>query len=176
VASPEKVAAVTEIKERIESSKIAIMTQYVGINVEQVTDLRKRLRDADVGYKVYKNNLAKRALEELELGDAASHMDGPTAWTFSEDPVAPAKILKEFSSEVNFVAMCGGVLDGKVVSKEQLEVLASLPSRDQLLAQVVGTIAAPLRNFVGTLNALPRNFVNVLDQIKKQKAEEPSSA
>ena len=176
MANPEKIAAVAEIKERIESSEITIMTQYVGINVEQVTELRKRLRDADIGYKVYKNNLAKRALDALDLGDAAVHMQGPTAWTFAQDPVSPAKIINGFSKEVSFISMSGGILDGKIISKEQLEALASLPSKEQLIAQVVGTIAAPLRNFVGVLSAVPRNLVNVLDQIKKQKEEEPSAA
>lgn len=176
MANPEKIAVVAEIKERIESSEIAIMTQYVGINVEQVTELRRRLREADIGYKVYKNNLAKRALNELSLGEVAVHMQGPTAWTFAQDPVAPAKILKGFSGEVGFISMGGGILDGKIVSKEQLEALAILPSKEQLVAQVVGMIAAPLRNFVGVLSAVPRNLVNVLDQIKKQNEEEPSAA
>ena len=169
---PEKVAAIAEIKDRIKDSEIAILTQYMGINVEQVTELRRKLRESDVDYKVYKNTLAKRALDELDLGEAAKFMDGPTAWAFSKDPVAPAKILKEFADSVKFIAMSGGILDGKIISQAQLEALATLPSRDQLLAQLVGTIAAPLRNFVGALNAIPRNFVNVLDQIKKKKEEE----
>jgi large subunit ribosomal protein L10 len=176
LARPEKENAVAEIKERVANSRIAIMTKYVGVNVEQVTDLRKRLRDAGAEYKVYKNTLARRALRELELEQAADFMEGPTAWAFCEDPVAPAKVLKEFSKQVDFVGMQGGILVGEIVSPEKLQALADLPPRDVLLAQTVGTIAAPLRNFVGTLQALPRNLVNVLDQVKKQKEEAGEAA
>lgn len=166
---PEKAAAVAELKQRLQESEIAIITGYQGINVEADTALRQKLRDSGVEYKVYKNTLATIALRELGLEGAAQYINGPTAWAFCKDPVAPAKILKEIAATNKFVIMNGGVLSGKVVSGAQLEALASLPSREALIAQVVGTIAMPLRNLVGTLNALPRNLVNVLDQIKKQK-------
>lgn len=176
MAKPEKIASVAEIKERIESNEIAIASTYVGINVSLVTELRKSLRDAGVEYKVYKNTLARRALRELDLESAADCMEGPMAWAFSSDPVAPAKILKEFAKKSKKVTMVGGVLGGKAVTAEQLTALASLPSREQLLGQVVGTIAAPLSNLVGVLNAMPRNLVNVIDQIQKQKAAEGDAA
>jgi len=166
---PEKVASVAELKERIQGSQIAIITSYQGINVEAVNGLRKKLREAGVEYKVYKNTLATIALQELGLEAAAKSINGPTAWAFCADPVTPAKILKEVSVTSKFIVMNGGVLSGKVVTGEQLIALASLPSREALIAQVVGTIAMPLRNLVGALNALPRNLVNVLDQIQKQK-------
>jgi len=175
LAKPEKIASVAEIKERIANSEIAIASTYAGINVANVTELRRQLRDAGVEYKVYKNTLARRALRELDLEHAADCLDGPTAWVFSSDPVAPAKILKDFAKKSKQVTMVGGVLGGKPVSAEQLKALASLPSREQLLAQVVGTIAAPLRNLVGTLTAVPRNLVNVLDQIQKKKSEEEAA-
>lgn len=171
-----KIDAVDELKSRIQGSQLTIMSKYIGINADQATRLRKKLRDSRVDYKVFKNTLAKRVLDELELAEASPFMDGPTAWAFSTDPVAPAKVLKDFSKEVPLVEMTGGILEGKVVSKAQLEALASLPSRDVLLSQVVGTIAAPLRNFVSTLNALPTNLVNALDQIRKQKEESGAAA
>jgi large subunit ribosomal protein L10 len=167
----EKEAIVDELKQSIEKSAVVVLTQYVGINADQVTDLRRKLREQNVEYKVFKNTLAKRALDDLGFSECVAHMEGPTAWAFCEDPVAPAKILKNFGKEVKFVQMTGGILDGKVISTAELDVLANLPSREQLLAQVVGTIAAPLRNLVGVLSATPRNLVNVLDQIKKQKEE-----
>ena len=169
---PEKIEIVAELKDRIQNSEITILTQYVGLNVAQATDLRNKLREADVELKVYKNTLARIALRELDIEEAADVMEGPTAWAFANDPVAPAKVLKEFAKTAKVLKMAGGVLEGKVITSEQLEVLASLPAREQLLAMVVGTIAAPLRNLVGTLNALPRNLVNVLDQVKKKKEEE----
>ena len=171
MAKPEKVESVAEIKARLEKCQIAIATTYAGITVADVTELRRRLRGAGVEYKVYKNTLARRALKELDLEGAADCMTGPTAWAFCADPVAPAKILKEFGRKSKMVTMVGGVLEGKVITADQLTALATLPSREQLLAQVVGTIAAPLRNLVGTLNAVPRNLVSVIDQIQKKKAE-----
>lgn len=166
---PDKIAIIEELKKNIQGSSITIMSKYKGINVAEVTELRSKLRAAKIVFKVYKNTLAKRALDELDLADVSKFMDGPTVWAFSEDPVAPAKILKDFSKEAKAIQMQGGVLDGKLVTAETLQQLASLPSRDQLVAQVVGTIAMPLRNLVGVLSAVPRNMVNVLDQIRKQK-------
>jgi large subunit ribosomal protein L10 len=171
----QKEQAIAELKERIEASQIAVLTQYKGIDAEMVTALRKQLRDGDVTYKVYKNKLALRVLDELGLNDAAQYLDGPTAWAFSEDPVAPAKIIKDFAKEAEMLSMAGGILDGAVVGPDQLKALADLPSKDQLLAQLVGTIAAPLRNMVGVLNAVPRNLVNVIDQIQKQKEGEAAA-
>lgn len=171
MARPDKVEAVEEIKAKIEGHSISILTQYQGITVEQVTDLRARLRGEGVTFKVYKNTLAKRALDDLGLSEAVAYIEGPIAWAFCADPVAPAKILKIFSKEVKAIVMRGGILDGKPVSSEQLQSLADLPSQDQLRAQLAATLAAPLRNFVGVLSAVPRNLANVLDQVRKQKEE-----
>lgn len=176
MAKAEKIEAVAEIKERIQGSQIAILTKYIGMNAGQATELRAKLREGDVRFKVFKNTLAKRALDELDLSDASKFLDGPIAWAFSDDPVAPAKLLAEFGKEVPVVQMNGGILEGKIVSLEQLKALAELPPQEVLLAQVVGTIAAPLRNLVGVLNALPRNLVNVLDQVRKQKEERGETA
>lgn len=166
----QKEAAVAELRERLQDNNIAILTKYIGITVAQDTQLRKQLRDAGVQYKVYKNTLGRRALAELGLENAANVMEGPTAWAFCKDPVAPAKILKEFAATCDKVQMVGGVMDRSVVvSKSQLDALASLPSREVLLGQVVGTIAAPMRNLVGALAGVPRNMVNVIDQIRQQK-------
>ena len=173
---PEKIEAVDEFRSRLQGHTLAIATQYQGITVEQVTDLRRKLRAADIKFKVYKNTLAKRVLDEMGLGGAAEFMVGPTAWAFSNDPVESPKIIKEFAKTVKTVQLNGGILEGCVVDKAQVESLASLPPRDVLLAQVVGTIAAPLRNAVGVLNALPRNLVNALDQIRKQKEEGTAAA
>lgn len=176
MARPEKIAIVDELKSQIENNAIAIATQYQGITVAQATELRFKLREQNIAFKVYKNTLTQRALDELGLGDAGGFMEGPTAWAFSTDPVAPAKVLKDYGKEVDKVAMRGGILEGKLLTAAQLDALASLPSRDQLLAQVVGTIAMPLRNMLGVLTAVPRNFVNVLDQVRKKKEEEQGTA
>lgn len=171
MARPEKEAAIRELKSYIENSSIAIMAQYQGITVAEVTDLRTKLRTENVIFKVFKNNLAKRALDELDLSVASDFMSGPTVWAFCEDPVTPARILKEFSKQVQVLSMQGGILDGVPVDAEMLNSLADLPSREQLLAQVVGTIAMPLRNLVGVLSAVPRNMVNVVEAIRKKQEE-----
>lgn len=176
MARPEKEAAVAELKQRIRDNEVAIITKYVGINVAQVTELRRQLREAGVEFKVYKNTLAAIALRELGLESAAGFMQGPTAWAFSKDPVAPAKILKAYHKQVEAVAMSGGIIGGRVIGLAQLQALADLPSADQLRAQVVGVIAMPLRNLVGALSALPRNLANVVDQIRKQKEEQAQAA
>lgn len=173
---PEKIEAVAELKERIQSHSLVLLTQYVGIKAGQVTELRRRLREQGIELKVYKNTLAARALEELGFSDAAPLMHGPTAWAFSKDLVAPAKVFRDFAKEVPVVQVSGGILEGRVVTKAQVEALADMPPREVLLSQLVGTIAAPLRNLVGVVNALPRNLVNVLEQIRKQKEEAGEAA
>ena len=171
MARPEKEAAVAELKESIQNSSVAIMTRYQGITVAEVTTLRATLRAENIKFKVFKNTLAQRALDELQLSDAVAFMDGPTVWAFSDDPTAPARILKKFAKDVAALQVRGGILEGKAVNAAMIDMLADLPTRDQLIAQVVGVMAAPLRNFLGTIQAVPRNFVGVVDAIKKQKEE-----
>jgi large subunit ribosomal protein L10 len=169
VPTQEKAEAIAELKEKVQASKLVVMTKYVGIRADQSESLRKKLRDEKVSLKVYKNTLAKRVLDELGYGEAAAFMDGPTGWAFSTDPVAPAKVLKDFSKDVPLVEMVGGVLDGKVVTKAQLNALANLPPRQVLLGQVAGAVAAPISSLASILQALPRNLANALDQVRKQK-------
>lgn len=171
MARPEKEASIAELKNDIQNSSVAIMTKYQGITVAEVTSLRASLRAEKVKFKVFKNSLAKRALAELELSGAAAFMEGPTAWAFCEDPVAPARILKKYTKDIAVLQVRGGILDGKPVDAAMLDALADLPSRDQLLGQLVGTFAAPLRGFLGTLQAVPRDFVGVLAALKKKQEE-----
>lgn len=173
---PAKIEAVNELRDRLQNHQLAVLAKYVGINAAQSTELRRRLREQGIDLKVYKNTLARRVLDELGMSDAAKYMDGPTAWAFSDDLVAPSKIFRDFIKETPKVEMSGGILTGKVIGRAQLDALADLPPRDVLLSQVVGTIAAPLRNFVGVLNAVPRSLVNVLEQIRKQKEEGEAAA
>ena len=175
MATEAKISAVAEIKERLEQHSFVMLTKYIGINAEEVVELRSKLRDNNVEYKVYKNTLGKRALDELGFSELAEHFDGPTAWAFCDEPVGPTKVFKEFSKEVEHVEMTAGLLDGQIVDKDQLNQLASLPSREQLIAQVVGVLAAPLQNTLGVFNAIPRDFVSVVDQIRKQKEEQDAA-
>lgn len=173
---PEKVDAIEEFKERLQSHALAIATRFTGMTADQATALRKKLRDSGIKFKVYKNTLAARALSELGYGDAVKFMEGPTAWAFSQDPVAPTKILRDFNKEVPAVDMNGGIIEGKVIGKSDLMALADMPPREVLIAQVVGVIAMPLRNFVGVLSAPLRDTVNVIDQVRKKKEETNAAA
>lgn len=172
----DKESSVAELKERLENHEIAVLTKYIGITAGQATELRRKLREEGVTFKVYKNRLAKRVLDELGYTEAAEYLDGPTAWAFSNDPVAPAKAIKAFNKELPQVDMNGAILQGAVISRDQLIALADLPSREQLLAQTAGAVAAPLRSFVGALSALPRNLATVLEQVRKQKEEGQEAA
>lgn len=176
MATQQKVDVVAEFKQRMQESEIAIATRYIGISAGQVTELRKRLRDQSISFKIFKNTLVKRALDELGLEAAETLLEGPTAWAFCKDPVAPAKVLKDFGKDVPVVQMGGGILGGRVLSAKELDALAALPGREALLAQVVGTVAAPLRNLVGVLSAPMRNMANVLEQIRKQKEQSGEAA
>lgn len=168
----EKELAIAEMTERLKANQIAIATNYIGMNVAQATELRAKLREAGVQFKVYKNTLAKRALTEIGVEEAGDCIDGATAWAFSEDPVAPAKVLKEFSKDVKFVKMTGGVLDGKAVSAEQLNALADLPPREVLLSQIAGLFEAPMSNIAALLNALPQQMVGLIEALETKKQGE----
>lgn len=166
----EKENAIAEFKEKFERSEIAIMTNYIGINVEKVTELRKKLREAGVEFKVFKNTLAKIALKDLGVSGTDAFFNGPTAWAFSKDPVAPAKILKEFGKTSEFIKMTGGVLSGKAVSTADLQELADLPPREVLLAQIAGLFESPMSQFAALLNALPQNVASLIDELEKKKS------
>ena len=167
----EKIDAIEQFKDQVTSHSLAIATRFAGITAGQATALRKKLRDSGVQFKVYKNTLVARALSELDIEEATRFMTGPTAWAFAQDPVAPAKLLREYNKEVPALEMSGAILDGKVIDKAQLDELADMPPREVLLGRTVGVIAMPLRSLVGVLSAPMRDAVNVLEQIRKQKEQ-----
>lgn len=165
----EKVKKVEEIKDRFNRSVAAVLTDYRGLNVTDITQLRRKLLEEDVEYKVVKNTLTRIALEDTDY-DLDEYLKGPTAIAFSEkDPVAPAKIISDFAKVHKELEIKGGVVEGKVVSQEVIDKLAKLPTREELLAKAVGSIQAPLQGIVGVLNAPMRDFVGVLHAIREEK-------
>lgn len=163
---------VAEIKEKLEQSSSVILTDYRGLNVSQVTKMRAELRQAGVEFKVLKNTLTSLAANEIGLSELDQYLEGPTALAFSQDdPVAPAKILIKYAKEFKKLEIKGGVLEGKVVDLEAVKALADLPSREELLAQVLRGMQSPMAGFAGALSGLLRNFVYVLDAVRQQKAE-----
>jgi large subunit ribosomal protein L10 len=159
---PEKVAVVDEVKERLEASDAALLTEYRGIDVAELAALRRSLREAGGEYKVYKNTLVRIASRELglELDDL---LTGPTAIAFvptgsGGDPVSVAKALREFSRGNPALVIKGGVLGDKLLSEADARALADVAPREELLAKLAGLMAAPLQQFAGLLQAVPRDF------------------
>lgn len=144
----EKQQAVTEITDKLRASSCTVVTDYRGLNVAQVTELRKKLREAGVEFQVLKNSLTRRATEQAELSALDEHLTGPTAIAFStQDVVAPAKILSDFAKKNDALKIKGGVVEGKVVGFDQIKALAELPSREGLLSMLLSVLQAPIRNF-----------------------------
>jgi large subunit ribosomal protein L10 len=135
-----------------------------------MTELRDKLRDAGVDYKVVKNTLAKIAANNSDLSEINDFFRGPTAIAFGiEDVVSPAKILDEFAEDHEVLEIKGGYLNGQVISKEKVESLAKIPSREELLAKAFSSMKAPISGLVNVLSGNMRNLVSVLSQIKDQK-------
>ncbi|MDE0667110.1 MAG: 50S ribosomal protein L10 [Acidimicrobiaceae bacterium] len=162
VPRPEKAAVVAEVRDRLEASDAALLTEYRGLNVPQMADLRRSLRAAGGTYTIYKNTMVRLAVADLGI-DVAHMLTGPTAIAFvgegdGGDAAAVAKALRDFSRTNRALVLKGGVLGTKVLGPEDLVALADLPSRDVLLAQLAGGLQAPLVKLAGLLEALPRNF------------------
>ena len=167
---PEKVAVVNEVREKLSSSDGAILTEYRGLNVSELADLRRSLRAAGGQYKIYKNTLVRFAVRELGLQELEEMLLGPTAIAFVDgDAAAVAKSLRDFARSNPNLVIKGGVLGETILSAKDASALAELPSREQLLAQLAGAMAAPLQNMAGLLKALPQNFAYALRAVAEQK-------
>ena len=138
---------VDEIAGKLKESKSTIVVDYRGLTVSEVTELRKELREAGIEFKVYKNSMTRRAAEAAELADLNTSLTGPNAIAFStEDVVAPAKILNEFAKKHEALEIKAGVVEGNIVSVEEIKALADLPSREGLLSMLLSVLQAPIRN------------------------------
>ena len=138
---------VQEIADKFKASKSTIVVDYRGLNVAEVTELRKQLRDAGIDFKVYKNTLTRLAAESAELAELNSVLTGPNAIAFSnEDVVAPAKILNDFAKKHEALEIKAGVIEGNVATVEEVKALAELPSREGLLSMLLSVLQAPIRN------------------------------
>jgi len=151
----EKEEAVAVIASKLTSSTSTVVADYRGLNVSQVTELRKQLREAGVEFQVLKNSLVRRASEGAGLSELNEILTGPTAIAFGgEDVVAPAKILNDFAKKNDALKLKGGVVEGKVVDVAQIKALAELPSRDGLLSMLLSVLQAPMRNFALAVKAV----------------------
>ena len=164
VSLNEKKQAVEEIKDKFNRAVSAVFIDYRGLTVAEVTELRNKYRQAGVDYKVLKNTLIGRAIEDKGIEEIAPFLNGPTAVAFSyDDEIAPAKITNDFIKETEKMEIKCGIFNNKFTPKEEVIVLASLPSKDELLAKTVGFLNSPILNLVYTLNAIK-------DQKEKEEA------
>lgn len=155
----EKVAVVTEVRERFEHASAAILTEYRGLTVKDLAALRRTLRDAGSEYKIYKNTLVRFAARDAGLNELESLLVGPTAIAFVDgDAAAVAKALRDYARTNPKLTVKGGVLGKRIISVADATALADLPPREVVLARVAGALAAPLQTFAGLLQALPRSF------------------
>ncbi|MDT8440364.1 MAG: 50S ribosomal protein L10 [Desulfuromonadales bacterium] len=165
-----KEALVAEFAEKLKQTKAAFLADYRGLSVGQATALRRKLHDVGIEYRVVKNTLLRLAAKETHAACLDEHLTGPTAIALvKDDPVVPAKALVDFAKANNAFEIKVGVLDGKLLSAADIMALSDLPSREVLLAKMLGSMNAPAGNFVGVLAAIPRSLVQVLSAIKDQK-------
>lgn len=174
-ARSEKVAVVDEVREKFSASDAAVLTEYRGLDVPAMAELRRALREAGGEYKVYKNTLVRFAVEELGL-EIDDLLTGPTAIAFvgeqadgsAGDPVGVAKALKEFAKANEALIIKGGLLDEKRLTAEEISALAEIAPREVLLAQLAGAMAAPMQQFAALLKALPQNMAYALQALIEQ--------
>jgi len=172
VPTQEKVAAVENLKARLDGARTVVLTEYRGLTVHQLSDLRKQLRAVSAEYKVVKNRLARLAVAESELRGLGGHLTGPTGViTSKHDPVAVAKALHAFARTNQALAIKAGIVEGQMLPPAELKALADLPSKDALRSQLVGVIEGSMAALVGLLTAPQRELVYVLEQRAKNTAE-----
>ena len=164
----EKQELVTELTDKIKGATALYYTDFTGLNVKRMTELRRRLRKAGVEYVVIKNTLALRAVNESGL--VGTRLKGPTGVVVSRDPVVAAKVLTDFAKENDSrPSVKGGMLDGVSINEAQVKKLASMPSREQMLAELGAGLQSPMAAFVGAVNGLFYMFAGALDALKTQR-------
>ncbi len=166
----EKKKIVENLHDSFSRSKIVILADYKGLDVSKITDLRKKLREADVEFKVVKNTLIRRAAADTDAALIDEYFKGPSAIALSyEDPVAPAKVLSDFAKDNEKLEIKIGIMNGKVLDLSAIKALSTLPSREVMLSQVLSVMNGVPRALVTALSDVPRRLVNVLQAIKEQK-------
>lgn len=165
----EKKAVVAEISEKVAQAQAIVLADYRGLEVQGMTDLRAKARGQGVYLRVLKNTLARRAVTGTPFESLSEHMYGPLAYGISNDPVAVAKVLNDFAKGNEKFVIKMGAMPNQVMSPKDVATLASMPSRDELIAKLLGTMQAPIVQFVRGLNEVPTKFVRALAAVRDQK-------
>ena len=169
MSTSEKEQRVRELTEAISRSKSIVLANFTGMNVDLVTKMRRRLRDAHVEFIVEKNTLTKRALADRGVKELDPFLEGPTGIALGQDEVGGAKILAEFSKEFEKPALKAAFIGGQLYGPDGIKVLAMLPPREVLLGQFIGALRSPLQGFTGVLSGSIRQLVGTIDAIGKKK-------
>ena len=165
----EKKAVVEEIAAQVAGAKGIVLAEYRGLEVGNMTELRRKARGSGVYVRVMKNTLARRAVKDTPFAKLADQMVGPLVYGISSDPVATAKVMNEFAKGNDKFVIKAGAMPNAVISPKEVAALASLPSREELLAKLLGTMQAPIAQFVRTLNEVPSKFVRTLAAVRDAK-------
>ncbi len=171
---PVKVAAIDEVKARVDETTTALVTEYRGLTVAEISSVRRQLRTLGADYKVFKNTLVRRAISGTTVEPMTEFLEGPTAIAFVKGDVsAVAKALRDIAKSSPNLVVKGGVLDGKALSPSDVAALADLPSREVLLSMFAGALAAPMRTLAGLMKAVPQNLAYGLAALLEQKGGAP---
>lgn len=164
-----KKEVVAEVSARLAKAQAVVLAEYRGLPVEDITQLRSQARAAGVYLRVLKNTLARRAVQGTPFEKLADQMVGPLAYGISDDPVAAAKVLHAYAKGNEKLVIKGGMIPNHLMSAKEVGSLASMPSREELLAKLMGTMQAPIAKFVQTLNEVPAKFVRTVAAVRDQK-------
>jgi large subunit ribosomal protein L10 len=165
----QKQAMVSEVAAKLQGAQSLIVAEYRGLDVERVTQLRSKARKSGVWLRVLKNTLARRAVQGTPFEKLSDQMVGPLMYGISQDPVAGAKVLSEFAKENELFVIKAGAMPNAVMSAQDIKALAQLPSREELLAKLLGTMQAPVAKLVRTMNEVPSKFVRTLAAYRDSK-------
>lgn len=165
----EKKALVVEVGAKVAQAQAIVLAEYRSLDVGAITDLRAKARGAGVYFRVLKNTLARRAVAETPFAGLAQHMTGPLVYGISPDPVAVAKVLNDFAKGNDKLVIRAGAMPNQVMNAREIATLASMPSRLELVAKLMGTMQAPIAKFARTLNEVPSKFVRTLAAVRDQQ-------
>jgi len=167
----QKQSVVAEVAKEVADAQAIVMAENRGLPVAAMTQLRAKARASGVYFRVVKNTLVRRAVADTPFATLADRMVGPLAYGIGRDPVAVAKVLNDFAKGNEKFVIAGGAMPGQVMSATEIAALAALPSREELLARLMGTMQAPIAKFVRTMNEVPGKFVRTLSALREKKAE-----
>lgn len=167
----EKAQLVEEVSAEVAQASSIVLAEYRGLTVEKITGLRKQARESGVYLRVLKNTLVRRSVQGTPFEPLADQMVGPLLYGISKDPVASAKLLDTFAKANDQLVIKGGAMGGSVMDVAGIKALATLPSRDELLSKLMGTMQAPVTKFVQTLNEVPSKFVRGMAAVRDKRAE-----